>query len=161
MPENRSGSVFRGGASQFTAALSVISHYIYVRIFEEVLIVATSEFSQMVIKLIQQIPAGKVATYGQIAKLAGKPQGSRGVAWILNSCSKSHRLPWQRVLNSQGKISFPVGSAEFAQQMRLLKKEGIVFNENQKIDLSKFQWQKTMPAKKVSKADSKKPRLFS
>ena len=122
---------------------------------------ATSEFSQMVIKLILQIPAGKVATYGQIAKLAGKPQGSRGVAWILNSCSKSHKLPWQRVLNSQGKISFPVGTAECSQQMRLLKKEGVVFDENQKIDLSVFQWKMAIPAKKVSKVDSKKPRLFS
>lgn len=118
----------------------------------------TSPFSKKVISLILQIPKGKVATYGQIAKLAGKPQGSRGVAWILNSCSKSHKLPWQRVLNSKGKISFPEGSAEFKKQKSLLLKEGIEFTEGGGLNLKLFQWNKKVAAQKTS---MKKPRLFS
>lgn len=119
---------------------------------------STSPFSKKVIQLILAVPKGKVATYGQIAKLAGKPQGSRGVSWILHSSSKAHDLPWQRILNSKGMISFPVGSAEFKKQKQLLVKEGIEFNEAHQIDLKKFQWNKKPTAKKPAK---NKPKLFS
>ena len=116
---------------------------------------APSEFTTKVISTIQKIPAGQVATYKQIAALAGKPHGSRGVAWILHSCSKSHKLPWQRVLNAQGKISFPPGSAHFKRQRTLLQKEGVVFAENGKIDMTKFQWKKKPAVKK------NRPKIFS
>jgi methylated-DNA-protein-cysteine methyltransferase related protein len=115
-----------------------------------------SEFSKKVIGLIKKIPEGKVATYGQIAKLAGKPQGSRGVAWILHSSSKTHSLPWQRVLGSKGKISFPTSSALYSRQKRLLKKEGILFGEQDRIDLAKYQWKK----KVIVKKDSRLPKMF-
>ena len=98
-------------------------------------------FSEKVLRLIRSIPRGKVTTYGQIAKLAGKPHGSRGVSWLLHSCSKSHRLPWQRVLNSQGKVSFPESSRAFVLQKILLKKEGVVF-EIGRTDLKKYGWAK-------------------
>lgn len=114
-------------------------------------------FSERVLKLIQKIPTGKVATYGQIAALAGKPQGSRAVAWLLHSCSESHRLPWQRVLNSKGKISFPAGSKEHRKQKMLLKDEGVVFTKNETLDLSLYQWKKAVSKKK----DQTKPQMFS
>ncbi|WP_413289207.1 MGMT family protein [Bdellovibrio sp. HCB337] len=117
-----------------------------------------SEFSKKVLKLISQVPKGAVATYGQIAKLAGKPQGSRGVSWILHSSSKAYNLPWQRILGSSGKISFPAGSTEFKKQKKLLISEGIEFNEKNEIDLKKFQWKKTPSVKKTS---AKGPRLFA
>lgn len=117
-----------------------------------------SDFSKKVIALIQKIPKGNVATYGQIAKLAGKPQGSRGVAWILNSSSEAHKLPWQRVLNSKGTISFPVGSASFKKQKKLLMGEGIEFDKNNAIDMKQFQWKKQPTARKAVK---NKPRMFS
>lgn len=116
-----------------------------------------TDFSKKVISFIKKIPKGKVATYGQIAKLAGKPQGSRGVAWILHSCSKSHALPWQRVLNSKGKISFPPTTASYVRQKRLLQKEGIEFGEQGQIDLKKFQWNKKASAKKSTRS----PKMFS
>jgi methylated-DNA-protein-cysteine methyltransferase related protein len=94
-----------------------------------------------VLRLIRSIPYGKVATYGQIAKLAGKPQGSRGVAWLLHSCSKSHKLPWQRVINSKGKISFPEFTTSYTLQKQLLKEEGVVV-ESGRVDLKEFQWKK-------------------
>lgn len=106
-----------------------------------------TEFSKKVLRLIRSIPRGKVATYGQIAKLAGKPQGARGVAWLLHSCSRSHALPWQRVVNGKGRISFPEDSREYARQKRLLENEGIVLEEG-KIDLEKFLWRKKAKARK-------------
>ncbi|ASD62304.1 MGMT family protein [Bdellovibrio bacteriovorus] len=115
-------------------------------------------FSEKVLKLIKKIPAGKVATYGQIAALAGKPQGSRAVAWLLHSCSESHDLPWQRVLNSKGKISFPPGTKSYRQQKKLLVSEGVRFGEGDVIEMSLFQWKKKPVSAKVS---AKKPRMFS
>ncbi len=118
---------------------------------------STTAFSQKVIGLIKKIPKGKIATYGQIAKLAGKPQGSRGVAWILHSCSESHSLPWHRVLNSKGKISFSPTTAAFLRQKRLLQKEGVLFADRGQLDLKKYQWNKKISAKKTAHA----PEMFS
>lgn len=116
-----------------------------------------TEFSQQVIAAIKKIPKGKVATYKQIAALAGRPHAVRAIAWILHSSSKAHKLPWQRVLNAQGKISFPAGSAHFKKQKSLLKKEGIVFLESGRIDLAKYQWKK----KPIAQAKKKSgPQMF-
>lgn len=115
-----------------------------------------SEFTQKVMQQIYLIPAGKVATYKQIAELAGKPQASRGVSWILHSCSTIYKLPWHRVLNSQGKISFDRTTHNYRKQKSLLKKEGVVFDGEQ-LNMAKYQW------KKKSKISSLKsaPKIFS
>jgi methylated-DNA-protein-cysteine methyltransferase related protein len=107
-----------------------------------------TEFSKAVMTWVKKIPRGKVATYGQIARLAGKPHGARGVGWILNSSAESHNLPWQRVLNSRGKISFPVKSDEYKLQRSLLQKEGIKFDEDGAIDLALFGWNKDPKSKR-------------
>lgn len=109
--------------------------------------VMATEFSTKVIALIAKIPKGKVATYGQIAALAGKPHGARGVSWILHSSSKTHKLPWQRVLGAKGRISFPKGSRAFVNQVRALEKEG-VDAEDGFVDLSTYQWSKRPRAKR-------------
>ncbi|MBX3041013.1 MAG: MGMT family protein [Bdellovibrionaceae bacterium] len=115
-------------------------------------------FAKAVTRLIAAIPEGKVASYGQIAKLAGKPQGSRGVAWVLHSSSETHHLPWHRVLNSRGRISFPEGSALYMKQKRLLKKEGVFFSPSGELDLDLYQWKKRERAGKKSR---NQPRMFS
>lgn len=99
-------------------------------------------FSKTVINLIKEIPRGNVATYGQIAALAGNPRGSRGVSWILHSSTKSHKLPWQRVINSKGKISFPWGTSTHHNQKNLLRKEGVEVSDNGTINLKKYGWKK-------------------
>nr|BFD64493.1 hypothetical protein BdHM001_31740 [Bdellovibrio sp. HM001] len=119
---------------------------------------ATTEFSKKVLSFIMKIPRGKIATYGQIAALAGKPQGARGVAWLLHSCSESHDLPWQRVLNSKGKISFAPGSAEFKKQKKLLESEGVEFSGVNQIDMKRFQWRKKP---KTAPKDPNRPVMFS
>lgn len=119
---------------------------------------ARTEFTKNVIKMIKAIPEGKVATYGLIATLAGKPQGSRGVGWILHSSTHGNDLPWQRVIKSGGKLSFPEMSTQYLRQKRLLELEGVEFI-NGKIDLKKYLWDKRItkassryvPKKKVSK----------
>lgn len=116
-----------------------------------------TEFTLAVLKIVKSIPRGRVATYGQIARLAGKPGGARGVGWILNSCAESHSLPWQRVLNSRGKISFGQKTSEFKEQKRLLKKEGVEFLTSNGLDLSAFQWKKDVKAKR----SKLQPRMFS
>ncbi|MBX3021796.1 MAG: MGMT family protein [Bdellovibrionales bacterium] len=117
---------------------------------------APTEFTTRVIATIAKIPRGKVATYKQIAALSGKPHGSRGVAWILNSSSQKHKLPWYRVLSSRGRISFPLKSKHYVLQMAKLKREGVRFKDNGDIDMAKYQWKK-----KVAKPARLQPRMFS
>ena len=120
-------------------------------------VVQISDFTKKVMQEIKKIPAGKVATYKQIAELAGKPQGSRGVAWVLHSCSTLYKLPWHRVLNSQGKISFDLASHNFRQQKKRLEKEGVVFTFEGQLSLKTYQWKKRAPKNKTVKG---KPNMF-
>jgi methylated-DNA-protein-cysteine methyltransferase-like protein len=93
-------------------------------------------FTLKVIEIIQSIPAGKVASYGQIAIYAGNHRGARQVSRTLHTCTKKYNLPWHRVINSQGKISLK--NEGFELQYRLLTEEGIEFGIGQVIDLKKF-----------------------
>jgi methylated-DNA-protein-cysteine methyltransferase-like protein len=104
--------------------------------------IVMTAFSKKVIAYIKKIPKGKVVTYGQIAALAGKPHGARGVGWILHACSKSHKLPWQRVINSQGRISFPRDSREFSLQKNMLLKEKVKVSDAGAISLKTYGWKK-------------------
>ncbi len=88
---------------------------------------------------IAAIPLGKVATYGQIAHLAGKPWGARQVAWILHSQSEKYRLPWQRVIGAGGQISLPPGRG-FSEQRRLLRGEGVAVDRRGRVDLRVYRW---------------------
>lgn len=93
---------------------------------------------------VQLIPTGKVACYGQIADLAGLPGRARLVGKSLGQISNSgwqgKLVPWHRVINSQGKISFPINSPFFLTQKELLQDEDIVVIGG-KIKLKDFQWQ--------------------
>lgn len=93
-------------------------------------------FSLKVIELVSSIPAGKVASYGQIAFHAGNHRAARQVSRILHSCTQKYNLPWHRVVNSQGKISLT--NDGFKLQFYLLKQEGIEFGLSNKIDIKQF-----------------------
>lgn len=92
---------------------------------------------------VQAIPFGYVASYGQIADLAGLPGRARLVGKALASAPKDgwrgRNVPWYRVLNSQGKISFPMGSELFERQKSLLQDEQVVII-NSRVKLKEFQW---------------------
>ena len=92
----------------------------------------------------QLIPQGKIACYGQIADLAGLPGKARLVGKALGCVPESgwrgRAVPWYRVINAQGKISFPVSSKYFEKQKQLLQDEQVVII-GAKIKLTEFQWQ--------------------
>ena len=95
-------------------------------------------FTERVVKLVRRIPRGKVATYGQIAVLAGNAYASRQVAWLLHSLSDKERLPWQRVVSSRGTISLRAQEGE--RQRTLLEREGVQFGLRGRIELARFLW---------------------
>ena len=90
--------------------------------------------------IVQRIPPGKVATYGQIARLLGIPRGARTVGWALHSLPDDVEVPWQRVLNAQGRVSSGSGDDESTSQRTLLEAEGIVFDEQGRVDLKVYGW---------------------
>ena len=97
-------------------------------------------FTESVIAILKKIPKGKVATYGQVATLAGSPRAARQVVRILHSSSKKYKLPWHRVINSQGKISL-LPNQGYEIQKALLVKEKVKFSLYEQIDLEIFQWE--------------------
>ena len=101
----------------------------------------TNELHRQILEVIALIPYGKVATYGQIAKLAGLPKHARLVGYVLKHLDKSSEIPWYRVINSQGKISVThINQQGENVQQSLLEQEGI-YLLNGKISLKKFVWQ--------------------
>jgi len=90
-------------------------------------------------EVIRQIPTGKVATYGQIARMVGECT-PRMVGYALAALKPGSDVPWQRVINSQGKISLRNDGSESMEQRLLLESEGIYFNDKRIIDLDEFSW---------------------
>lgn len=90
------------------------------------------------------IPEGSVASYGQIAKLAGLPRrGARMVGRAVGSAPKEMALPWHRIVNAQGKIAIPKGSRGYERQQELLRAEGIEV-ENGKLNMDLYRWDPTL-----------------
>jgi len=81
-----------------------------------------------------------VLTYGEVARLAGMSRAARRVSQAMRRAPKSMELPWHRVVNAQGKISFPEDSSGFRRQKDRLESEGVVFLKG-KIDLERFGYQ--------------------
>ena len=90
--------------------------------------------------VVAAIPRGRVASYGQVAELAGIGRGARMVGWALGQAPDRAALPWHRVLNAKGKISIPAGSRSRAEQIRRLTDEGIVVNDG-KVDMRRYRWE--------------------
>ena len=100
-----------------------------------------TQLAARVFALVLACPAGRVTTYGWIAKAIGYPRGARMVGWIMNESVEG--VPAQRVINSKGELS---GSWAFGQRgtMRhLLEAEGIVFSEDGRVDLKRYGWDPT------------------
>ena len=100
----------------------------------------SKELAQYILTVVSLIPVGKVATYGQIAQLAGLPKHARLVGYVLKHIDAGADLPWYRVINSQGKISLGKlddDGANVQQQKLLAEGEAVIAG---KIDLKKYQW---------------------
>jgi methylated-DNA-protein-cysteine methyltransferase related protein len=94
---------------------------------------------QRIFAVVRRIPRGRVATYGQIASLAGLRGSARRVGYALFSLSPATALPWQRVVNAKGGISLDPMNGGLTQRL-LLEKEGVVFDARGRIALTRYQW---------------------
>ncbi len=103
----------------------------------------------LIYAIVKQIPYGKVATYGQIAELAGLYGKARLVGYALFRVDIKEDIPWHRVINAKGEISysFQRQGGDYLQKV-LLENEGIVFKNNGKINLNKYRWQSDTSASK-------------
>ena len=91
-------------------------------------------------RVVESIPEGRVATYGLVARLAGKPGRARLVGHALASLDEESDVPWHRVINSRGEISSRgLGDSEHLQRI-LLESEGVVFSEAGSINLERYLW---------------------
>ena len=88
-------------------------------------------------KVVSEIPSGHVLTYGEVARLSGMPRAARRVSQALRRAPRGLNVPWHRVINSQGKISFPEDSSGWIRQKDMLEEEGVVFLKG-KINLDQF-----------------------
>ena len=88
---------------------------------------------------VRRVPRGKVATYGQIAALAGLPGNARQVGYALHALNAATALPWQRVVNAAGAISLRPFDGGISQRL-LLEKEGVRFDARGRIPLKSFGW---------------------
>lgn len=93
-----------------------------------------------IICVVRRIPLGNVATYGQVARLAGLPQNARQVGAVLRSLPAGSEVPWHRVVNSQGRISLRSDGVFEGLQRHELQNERILFDDSEKLDLSVYQW---------------------
>ena len=92
-----------------------------------------------ILATIKRIPRGHVCTYGNVADVAGLPRRARLVGTVLRQTPGSRGLPWYRVINAGGRISFPVGSEAYARQRKKLEAEGVVFVGG-RVDLRRYGW---------------------
>ena len=94
-----------------------------------------SEFITKVYETVASIPLGKVATYGQIARICGKPRSAREVGWAMRNCPEV--LPWQRVVMADGSIT---GGRHAEARKALLISEGVPVADNGRVDMKAHQW---------------------
>ena len=97
--------------------------------------VVTPGFHKRVFAMVRRVPRGRVSTYGRIAALLGAKSVARHVGWALAAC-KDKTVPWHRIVNAAGDITHP----DAATQRRLLRREGIGFRPNGRVDLAHFGW---------------------
>lgn len=91
--------------------------------------------------VVRRIPAGRVATYGQVATLAGARGHARQVGYALHALRAGSDVPWHRVVNARGGISLRRSSGADREQRSLLEAEGVMFDPGGRIDLSQFRWE--------------------
>jgi methylated-DNA-protein-cysteine methyltransferase related protein len=97
-------------------------------------------FYRRVYRVVRHIPKGRVATYGVLARLAGRPGAARTVGWALSALPDDADVPWWRVLNASGRISLSAHEHTSVVQRALLLREGVRFAPGGAVNLSLFGW---------------------
>ncbi|WP_223793923.1 MGMT family protein [Marinobacter sp. F4216] len=94
---------------------------------------------QAIWQVVMAIPEGKVASYGQVASMAGLGRQARYIGRALGKLPAGHAVPWHRVIRSNGQIAFPEGSDKFREQVSLLEREGVEVVRG-RVAMGRFQW---------------------
>ena len=100
----------------------------------------TTGFFDRVYQLVRQVPAGKVTSYGAIARMLGHPHAARTVGWALHSLPDGSDVPWHRIINSRGHIPTSGREQSARRQRALLEAEGIEFDEHGVVNWDRFGW---------------------
>ena len=95
---------------------------------------------QRIYQVVRRVPRGKVATYGQIADLAGLPRQARQVGYALHALPEDSGVPWQRVINARGEVSVRALPGIERVQRAALEHEGVVFDERGRVSLECYGW---------------------
>lgn len=90
--------------------------------------------------MVERIPPGRVATYGQIAALAGIPRHARQVGYALHALPEGSQVPWHRVINARGEVSPRSEQGYEHYQRHLLEEEGVAFDSRGRVELGRFRW---------------------
>ncbi len=108
------------------------------------------EFFEAVWEIVQQIPAGRVSSYGQIASMIPpeadmdpaqlRRLGARWVGTAMRRTPSGRAIPWHRVINSAGRISFAPGSPQAKEQRRRLEREGVAFDRRGAVNWARYAW---------------------
>lgn len=101
---------------------------------------------QRVYEIVEQIPSGRVATYGQVASMLGNPRMSRAVGYALHVSPGNRQIPCHRVVNRFGGLARAFEAAGINEQRLLLEAEGVGFTEEGTVDLEHFLWSGGRPA---------------
>jgi methylated-DNA-protein-cysteine methyltransferase-like protein len=101
--------------------------------------------------VVRRIPRGRVATYGQIAELAGLPGHARQVGYALHNLPPRSKLPWHRVLNARGEVSPRTSGDSHELQRLLLEAEGVVFDLAGRLDLAVYRWKAKPPRERITR----------
>lgn len=96
--------------------------------------------TRRILATIRDVPAGCVATYGQIAGLAGITNGARQVGRALRELPPGSDVPWYRIVTASGRLAFAIGSEPWRRQQRALQKEGVIL-KNDRVEMRRYQWQ--------------------
>ncbi len=98
-------------------------------------------FFEQVYRLVRQIPAGKVTSYGAIARMLEHPHAARTVGWALHGLPRGTDVPWHRVINSRGRVSTRFPERGVNLQRALLESEGVEFDEDGYVNWDRFGWE--------------------
>ncbi len=114
-------------------------------------------FFEKVYTIVRTIPRGKVATYGQIARLAGSPHAARMVGWAMSSSTPADRVPWHRVVGAGGNLIITKAPHYIQIQKQLLQQEGVLFR-GLRAEMSVCRWQRGLPSRTTKVSGRKSAR---
>lgn len=121
------------------------------RVTKKPVVTSPSAIRARILAVVRRIPHGKVATYGQIAALAGFARHARQVGYALRDVSQGSDLPWHRVVNARGEVSTRAAVGWEDVQRDLLEQEGVEL-VRERVDLARFGWKPGVAARRTSEA---------